>query len=289
MSLQDIQTQLQKLATQNALTFGTFAERVPSLGFVLEEFPPVSATLEDVDVVLSGSEPSQKLTVSATIEWGLLQKVHTTITVTPDSSSADRYLTTIDFGIPDSAKLSIPGVDWFALDQFTLSGSSVAYNLYSTGLVEAATISVGATLEITKSTSKTPIPIKITSDPTGVLLLSLNTSSIDLPSINDILAAFGDTSGFILPPTLNELLHFSLLKLEVGFQPANNTVTRIGVEIGNSAHEPKGWPIIPNVLALVSYKIGLDVVDPLKTRKIGGLISATALLGTVDIGVAASH
>lgn len=289
MSLQDIQTELQRLAGQNNLTFAGFAAQVPSVAALIEEVPFISEALKAVQAGLTGTDPNQVLTVTATLDWGALTGVPVTVTVTPDSSSAGRYLTTVQFEMPPSTKLGIPGVDWFALSQFKLGGSTVPYALYSTGLTRAASISIGATLLIQNSSSQTPIPIQITDDPTGALQVRLNTSSIDLPSINDILVAFGDTSGINLPSSINSLLNFSLLDLYVGFQPDTSTITQIGVKIGNSSQAIDGWPIIPNVLSLASYTIDLNVLDPLKTRQIGGLIDAKAMLGTVDIEVAATH
>jgi hypothetical protein len=289
VSLQDVQTQLQTLAGQNELTFAAFAAEVPTVAAVIEAVPFISEPLKNVQVVLSGSGATQALTVTATLDWGSLSGVPVTVTVTADSSSAGQYLTGVQFGMPPSTTLSIPGLDWFGLSQFTLGGSTVPYALYSTGLTRPVSINIGATLLIQKSTSQTPIPIQITDDPSGVLQLTLNTSAIDLPSINDILAAFGDTSGINLPSSLNDMLHFSLLDLYVGFQPDNSTITQIGVKIGNSSQATDGWPIIPNVLSLVSYTIGLDILDPLNTRQIGGLIDAKVMLGTVAIEVAATH
>ena len=47
--------------------------------------------------------------------------------------------------------------------------------------------------------------------------------------------------------------------------------------------------IIPGFFTLDSYALGLTILDPLGTAQVGGMVSATGKLGSVDIGVAALH
>lgn len=290
MSLQDLQTNLQQLAAQGKLNFGSLAEQVPAMTAVFDELPADSSiALDSPNFALTGSGADQLLTVKATVNWGLLQGLSATFTVALDPSLANGYIATAQIKLPDSTQLGIPAVSWFALGQFFLGGSSLPFSLYSTGLQPTALVNLGATLLINSSASQTPIPISIASGSTGILQLTLNTAAVEMPSINDILAAFGDSSGINLPSTINSLLNFSLLDLSVAFDPSAGSVAQIGVEIGNSAQASGKWDIIPGYIALDSYKIGLTIFDPFKTRQIGGLIATTITIGSVNVSVAASH
>ena len=92
---------------------------------------------------------------------------------------------------PDTATIGIPGVSWLSLGSFAIGGTSIPATLQSSGLLSPADVWIGTTLLIEGQSHKTPIPIRIERDPTGVLMVSLNTSAVALPSINDVLATFG--------------------------------------------------------------------------------------------------
>jgi Family of unknown function (DUF6603) len=292
MSLQDIKDELQSKISGGDLEFGAVGAQVSSLGLVLAELPPVSAFLiAGAQLDLSGAGPSQALSIAGTVGWELLPGTTVMIVVSADPSDATRYAVSVRFDAPASATLSIPGIPWFELGSFQIRGQSQPAADAETGLVPQALVSIGTTLLISGDSSRTPIPIAIGTDPTGALMVSLDTSAIVLPSINDVLAAFGDHASAIqLPTTINDLLSFSLEQLLVCFNPATRKVTQIGVQIGKEATDKQaGWPIIPGFFTLDSYTLGLNIVDPLGTAQVGGLVSATGRLGSVDIGVSALH
>jgi hypothetical protein len=291
MALQDLETQFQQLAGQNQLTLAAIAGQVGPFGAILDELPlDVSIVLGSVTCAMAGTGADERLTLGATINWELLHDAAFTCILQNDSSRPGAYLIGAQFQLPPSAQISIPGLTWFSLSGFSAAGQTLPHADFSTGLMPVATVSLGATLVIDGGSSQTPIPIKIESGAGSALHLSLNTSAVDLPSVNDILAAFGSAgSGIALPPGLNDLLHFSLQGLAVGFDPSAGTITDIRVSIANSDEEETGWAIVPGFLALDSYAIGLSILDPFGTRQIGGFISANLKLGTVDIAVGASH
>jgi len=291
MALQDIQKALQELAMQDKLTFADVGQQAAAVALVMVSLPPLTTVkLSNPQISLAGEGDEQKLTVADKVTWGILDGVSAEIVITPDTTASGKYLAQLTFQAPASVELAIPGVDWFEMGQFQIGGYNLPFDVASSALApDASLIEIGATLIIKGDSSQTSIPIKIDIDPTGVLLLRLNTASIDLPSINNVLAAFGNTDGILLPDTINQIAHFSLLQLQVGFDPQEPVVTLIGVEIGNSAQADKDWQIIPGVLSLHSYTIGLTIVNPLTTRSIGGLIAAQMKLGKVDIDIYALH
>ncbi|HMF63627.1 MAG TPA: DUF6603 domain-containing protein [Edaphobacter sp.] len=291
MALQDLQNKLEPLAAQGKLTLAALANQVAPVGWVMAELPvDGTLTLDQATFAITGSGATKTLTIKSTVHWELLQGTAITLTVSADPSLATSYLVTAEFEIAAAATLTIPGVPWFSLSRFTVGGFSLPYSTYSSGLADSTEATLGATLIVGGSTSQTAIPIQIASAAAGGLQLSLNTAAIDLPSINDVLSAFGSNqSGINLPSTLNQLLNFSLMELTVDFDPDSNTVMQIGLRVGNSAHSPTGWEIIPGFLSLNSYQLGLSVLDPGNTRQIGGMVAARLTLGTVDIAVAALH
>jgi len=289
MSLQDVEIALKALAASDELTLYVVAQQVPPFGYVLAALPPVGdVKLAQSTFSLNGSGSDEKLTVKGTVNWGLLNEASATIEITPDASKEGAYLSSLEIDSAPSANLSIPGLHWFSFGEFLIGGRSLEYIHYSSELSPSAVIDLGTTLHIQGDSSNTGIPILIEEDPVGDLLLKLNTSSIDLPTINDILAAFGTTDKINLPSTLNELLNFSLLELSVGFNPNAKTISQLGVKIGNSA-KASDWKILPGVLAVESYEIGLTVLNPLQTQQVTGLIATKILLGTIDIEVFALH
>ena len=292
MSLQDIKDELQSRISGGDLDFGAVGAQVASLWLVTAELPPISDfPIAGARVDLSGDGPSQTLTIAGTVDWGLLQGTTVTIVVSVDPTDAASYVVAVRLAAPSSATLSIPGVPWFKLGSFQIRGQSqpTVYGLAE--LAPQALLSVGTTLLISGDSSQTPIPIAIGTDPTGALMVSLDTSAVTLPGINDVLAAFGNQASAIrLPATINDLIGFSLQELLVCFDPAAGTVTQIGVQIGREAADQQaGWPIIPGFFTLDGYTLGLNVTDPLGTIQVGGLVSATGKLGSVDIGVSALH
>ncbi|MBU1816033.1 MAG: hypothetical protein KKB08_04630 [Gammaproteobacteria bacterium] len=291
MTLQDLQTTLLKLQSQGSLTVGSLTLAVPPMAEVLTQLPvDTSLALQGASLTLQGSGADQQLLIKTTLNWGLLQNLSSQFSVSVDATQPGGFIAAALFQLPPSTQLSLPGITWFQFSSFLLAGQSLPYALTRTGLIAAATMQVGATLKINGDSSQTAIPICIGTEPGGALALTLNTAAIDLPSINDILAALGPNGSAVqLPPGLNSLLNFSLQQLRVGMDPNALKVTELGVQIGNSAKVSSGWAIIPGYLNLQSYQIGLTVFDPFGTRQIGGLIATTATLGTVDIAVAAVH
>lgn len=290
MSLDTLQSQLEKLAASGELTVSSVAGLLPAIAEMMDSLPPISfAPLTNATFALSPAGANQTLTLRATLDWGLFQGVGVVITAAVDATSSNRFLAALDITAPPATTLNIPGIDWFALTALHIRGASQSYALWSTGLAVPATVSVGATLTIKNVT--TTFPITIGEESSGLLQLTLDTSAIELPSINDVLAAFGGGAKAIqLPSTINSLLDFSVQELFVRFDPSSGTVSQIGVQIGKDVTDGKpGWPIIPGFFTLDSYTLGLNIVDPLKTVQVGGLIRATGKLGSVDIGVSAIH
>lgn len=294
MSLQTIKSELENLSNTGNLRFSTIGQTVSSIGIITEQLPPFGDfLLTNNTITLSGTGSGETLTVQSAFDWNLLKGVKINITVTNDSSTTGRYITKLLFEAPDSAKLTIPGLSWFSLGKFSIMGQNLPFAQTQSELSEDAILEIYTTLVLQSDSSSTPLPIKIQSGYDG-LTLSLNTEAITLPSINDILSAFGaDKSGILLPDTLNSLTNFSLLDIFVTFQfgDPTTTVSQIGVEIGNSASASGGWAIIPDFFSLESYKIGVNVANPLNntSRSVGGLIEAKAKLGKVDIDIAALH
>lgn len=290
MTLDDVRSQLQAAADQGDLTLGSLTSAVSSFGAIFGLLPidgPVP--LSGATFSVTGSGADEVLTVTADADWGVLSSLASTFTVTADSSLEGAYLASAAFALPSTADLKIPGVSWFEFDDFTLGGSSVPAAIAAASLLPPAVISLTTTLVINGDSSQTKIPIAISVSPGGLLGLSLDTEAIVLPSINDILAAFGATaSGISLPDTLNSLLNFSLELLSVAFDPVAGTVASIGVQIGNAAGADP-WPIIPGYVAVESYAIGLNVSDPLGQAAVSGMVSTVVVLGSVDISVAAAH
>lgn len=292
MSLQDLQSTFQPLATAGTLTCASLGGTVSTFGPVFLELQlNGSNVLEGATLALTGSGATQELTITATLDIGLPIKVGGSFTIAPDPSLEGAYVTGVTLALPPSASVGLPGVSWFSFGDFSLSGASLPYALGSSDLQPSAIVTLRTTLTISGDSSKTPIPIAIGDDPTGALLLTLDTSAIDLPSIDDILAAFGGGASSIhLPPAIDSLLNFSLQELEVAFDPAaQNPVSLIAVQIGNSAKASGGWPIIPNYLTVESYTLGLSIANPFAGPQVGGTIATTVMLGTVDIAVAATH
>lgn len=290
MSLESIQQSLQASASAGTLTFTTLGQQAPATGLILMSLPPIGqVSLKGAVIDLQGQGAGQTLTVTAAADWGLLTGVAVKLVLTPDPSSADGVIAALTLTAPPSTQLAIPGVDWFAIDAFAVQGSTFSASDTASGLLPPAALAVTATLVMGGDKSQTPLPITVGNGVTGGLLVQLNTAAVDLPSINDILAAFGSPAGISLPPTLNDLAHFSLKNIQVGFDPAAGTVSLIGVEIGNSASASGGWKILPGVLELDSYDIQLVIADPLHARAISGTITTTATLGTVDVQVVAAH
>ena len=292
MSLQTIEQALRAaVSPQNELTFAAIGAQVTSLGVVLTEIPPVADfPIQGAKLTLAGADASQSLTIGGTVDWGLLKGTTATIVVTVDPSAADAYLCSVTLAAPTSAAIAIPGVSWFQLGAFTVGARSTPAGDRAGGLLAAAVSDIGTTVIIQGESSKTAIPIVIENDPTGSLLLRIDSSAIELPSINDVLSAFGGGASAIqLPSTINDLAHFSVLDLYVRYDPSSKTVQQIGIDVGNSDKQPDGWPIIPGFLALVSYQLGLNIVDPLGTKQVGGMVAAKTKLGAVEIDVAAAH
>jgi len=290
MALADVKTQLDKLAQSGSLTLAQVGSVVSPLCLALSEMPFGSqAQLASPQIQLNSDQT--QLTVQGAGTWNILQGVSFGITITPDPSKAGAYLVALQVQLPSSATLAIPGVPWFHLGEESLSFSTYTAADYRIALVPSVAVTIGATLHIEHDAQDTPIPIAIEMPTGGEMVLRLNTSAIDFPSINDILAAFGDTGGIHLPDTINDLTHLSLQQLSVGFDPSAPSVTLIGVQIGNSAKAATGWQIIPGVLELDSYSLGLTIAYPLVSaqRRVGGLIAAHMKLGTVGVDIFAQH
>lgn len=292
ISLEDIQEALEQQIAGGDLAFAAVTAQVSELSLILAELPPVSVfPIGGAKVALSGTGAAQTLSVTGTLDWGLLNPTGVAIAVTVDPTASTAYVASVQLTAPSSASLSIPGVPWFELGHFTIAGVSQPLADRQTELLPQAVLTIGTTLTIKDDSSNTSIPITVGDDPTGALLLDLNTSAVTLPSINDVLAAFGPgANAFSLPATIDDLLSFSVEELFVRFDPSTGAVTQIGVQIGKEASDPQaGWPIIPGYFTLDDYTLGLNIVDPLGTALVGGMVSATGSLGSVDIGVAALH
>jgi hypothetical protein len=294
MSLQTIQSSLESLSDNANLQFSTIAPLLPSIGTIIAQLPPLgNSMLTNNTFALSGTGADEKLTVLSSYDWNLMQGIQVGMIIMNDPSTAGDYVIRLTFNAPSTDILSIPGLDWFTLGQFAIMGENPPYATTQSELAIPVIIAIETTLILTGDSSSTSLPVRITTGFNG-LTLSLNAAAVDLPSINDILAAFGtDQSAILLPDTLNQLLNFSLLQIYVNFQydASSTNISLIGVQIGNSASASGGWPIIPGFLILESYKIGVNIANPLTpaTLSAGGLIEATAMLGTVDIGIAAVH
>lgn len=290
MSLQELKAELDDQITDGNLSFTAIGGLVATFGLVTEGLPPISDNpIAGAQLTLSGQGPDQALTIAGTVDWGLIRGTVAAIVVSADPTDPASYAVSVTLTAPDSVTLSIPSVSWLSLGRFQIRGKTEPANLQQTELIPPAPLAFATTLLIGGDTSKTPIPITIGADPIGALLVSLDTSAIELPTINDVLAVFGSGASSIhLPDTLNDLLSFSLQQLLVAYDPAARTVSQIGMQIGKDAKD-NGWPIIPGFFTLNTYTIGLDIADPLGTALVGGLIAATGKLGSVDIGVSALH
>src|SRR3954453_11402243 len=287
-TLPEIQQALQAQVSGGDLSFTDVGAQVPRLGLVTQELPPLSSfPIAGATLDLAGQGAAQTLTISGTVDWQLLAGTTVAIVVSIDPTDSTGYLVAVKFAAPRSAKLAFPGVPWFALGDFEIQGSSQPSPL-RTELLPEALISLETTLLIEADSSKTPIPITIGNDPTGALRADLNTSSVALPSINDVLAVFGSAGKSIsLPDSINQLLSFSIEDLFVCFDPAGPPVTQGGGQIGKASQA--GWAIIPGFFTLDSYALGLNIIDPIGKAQVGGMVSATGKLGSVDIGLAALH
>jgi len=293
MSLQTVFNVLNPLAQQGKLTIADIQGQVFQVGSIISAVPTMGAIqIASATVTLSGSGASQQLEISAQVTWGLFGNVPATFTITQDPTTQDQLQVVFSCTLGSVSGFEIPGITWFSFSNTSMGAQTNPYVQVQMGLADAADPFFATTLLINGDTSQTPIPLRISSDGSAGMLTELNTSSVDLPSINDILAAFGsDTSGISLPDGLNSLLSFSLLELAVGFTQQPPAVSQISLMIGNSAKAGSGWAIIPGVLTLDSYAIGLTIVNPLTsvTRQVGGQIQTTVTLGGVDISVAAVH
>ena len=274
MSLQDIQTTLQGYATQGELTFAKIVGQVGSF-FLIDDTVPLSSgiSLPQPKFTLS----TDKLVITDTVKWGDLTTVNVLITITPDTDS--NYISQLTMTLPNTTALTIPGVDWFRLDALFMGLLTAPYNFYVNAITFPVTTTLGATLHIKGQSTDVPIPISIQLNSDGTLLLQGNFSSIEFPSINDILAALGDSSGVHLPDSINNLTRLALYDVSLGFDPTVPSVQLVGVEIGNA--QGLVLEIIPGVLKLSQYRLGLTIANPLdSSRAIGGLISGELVLGT---------
>ena len=292
MSLQTVYNALNQLAQQGKLTMAAIQGKVRQVGWLISAVPTMDAVqVSSATVTLSGSGASQQLDISAQVTWRVFHNVPATLTITQDPTAHDQLQAVFECKLGSVSGLEIPGIDWFTFSNTSLGGETNPWVPVQMGLANAADAFFATTLLIKGDTSQTQIPIRIISDGSGGITTTLNASPVDLPSITDILAAFGsNTSGINLPAGLDSLDHLSLLELSVGFTPSS-TVSQISVMIGKSPQAKNGWDIIPGVFTLYSYAIGLTIVNPLTsaTRQVGGQIQTTVRLGSVDITVAAVH
>jgi hypothetical protein len=292
MSLQSIYDVLEPLAQGGTLTLQDISGQAQPVSLLILSLPGVgSITVANATVTLSGDGADQTLTITAQASWGLFSDIAVTFEITPDPTASGLVVAKVLFELGDNSGLSIPGVPWFALSQVAVGSYTNPSLPVSQDLAHSVAIFINTTVLIKSDSSQTPIPIQIVYDPQGSIQTTLNAAAVSLPSINDILAAFGDdTSGINLPDGLNSFLNFSLLELTVAFDPPSS-VTSISVSIGNSAQATGGWVILPGVFIVESYAIGLTIVNPLNsaTRQVGGQIQTNVLLGSVDVDVAAIH
>src|SRR5205085_3481202 len=138
--------------------------------------------------------------------------------------------------------------------------------------------------------SGVPVPIKIGITDVGDWFIEGDFSSIDFPSLNDLLSFVGNTDGVNLPDSLNNLTKIALYEVSLAFNPTTSTVTAVGVTIGSSPTVP-GWEILPGVFTIHSSTIGVNVVNPTDSAKrgVGGSIGATLTVGGVGIDIYAAH
>ena len=256
---------------------------------MIAELPPISGNPINGTRLLSGKGPDQKLTIAGTVDWGLMTGTVIKAVVSTDPIDAASYVVRVSLTAPESATLSIPAAVLVRPGPVRDPRAERTLRRRRERVDAVGIACPGHQAADQRAVQRTPIPIVIGIDPIGGPLISLDTSAIELPRINDVLAAFGDKASAIqLPATINDLANFSLQGLFVGFDPAAKTVARIGVQIGKDAADrtvaDHPWFLHPEQL-----RGRTKHHRPAGNALVGGLIEATGHLGSVDIGVSALH
>ena len=221
--------------------------------------------------------------VTGTCAWGGFDAVTVTLHVDADEDDIVAQLTV---QLPPEIGARLPGVDWLAIDHAWLGfATAPARLLGDPPLVRAVSESLGAVVEI----SGVAVPIVLRADPGGQVTLTGDFAAIAFPSLSHVVAFLGHTDDVHLPAGLDGFT-LALHDLSATFDVASSTVSSLGVSIGADPSAPP-WQIVPGVFAISAYEVGLRIDNPTVAaqRRVGGLVSASLLLGGTTISVAALH
>jgi hypothetical protein len=280
MALEKLQKTLQEAASGGTLTLTQISEESFVFTLVSNQIPFSEMSLTGVTVSPLAAE---KFTVGGKGKWGLLEGVEAIVSFHGETDTiADLLLK-----MPPSFSLSIPNVDWFSLNQVALEITSAPAKIRRNPLYYPTSGAVRAVVTV-KNVS---LPIKIGLTPAGEWLVEGDFSSIDFPSLSDILSFVGKSDDVHLPDSLNNLTKIALYDVALGFNPTTKKVSFIGVTIGSSPQIVTGWEILPGVFTINSYRITVNVTNPTvpQSRAVGGSIAAKLTLGGTDIELYAGH
>jgi hypothetical protein len=282
MTLEELQTAIQKQATAGSLTFKQMSSA--SFGFFLVSISVPFAS----DISLPGATVSAPsggtFTVQGTGTWGLVDGVGATVTFKTDQ---DDIVADLVLQMPPTFSLSIPSVDWLALNQVSLDLKSAPAPARRNPLVPPVAGAIGAVITV----AHVPVPIKIGMEGSGDWFVEGDFENIDFPSLSDLLSFAGNTDDINLPATLSNLPRIALYDVLVAFNPTTKTVSSVGVTFGSSANSTTGWELLPGVFTIESFKIVVSVINPTDSasRGIGGSVGAQLKLGGTEIDVYAAH
>lgn len=292
MTIQQLADKLKQYSQKGDLSFENIAKE--AFGFsLINGIVPFSGpvTLTDAPVVQTGDN---KISIKKNnITWGKLNNVGMEITF--EAKDQD-IVAGLSITLPKGFPLPILHVDWLpggGLGSVTFSLQTTARKLVQYPLGVPVTGFVSAVIQV----NDIGVPIKIGLHSTASWYLQGDFSSIDFPGLVDVLSLLtkpDDVKNLNLPDTLNNLTKIALYQVTIEFNPGSGTVSAVTIEIGSSPKLPVLWDIIPGVFQVKSYRVALDILNPVDSasRAIGGMVTAGMHFGGsdgFDVDISAIH
>jgi hypothetical protein len=291
--LSEINKSLKEKNKIEAITFWTLAKEVLAFSLIAEEVPLLfSIDFKNVSV---GDINGDSFVVYGETEWDYSYNKEnipfeaTINSIKSDESDSEDIAGVFLLKFPKKIIFSILN-DKIKLQNFAfmLEAQPPRYMRYE----EPWKVSGG--MQCVFKINSTDIKIKAEISDASTLYLEADFEAITLPSINDVLSLFSDGNGesyIKLPDGLNELI---LYDFALEFDLEKKSVNSIRIDVGSAEKDSKNytqWKIIEDILSFDSYRINLEVDNPLdsESRSIGGGIKAELSVGNIPIDIYASY
>lgn len=275
MSIHELYAKVQQLIESDSLSIENLQAENASLLSITRYIPNV----EDIVFVqpATASFDGAHIQISSKSQWSLANDVEVNIAFDWYDDEAIAQLVLQLF--PDYV-LALPIVNWAKLSHVIVTLQARSSVQMQHPLILPVAGSIGGTVWF----QNTPIPVELAIEYADTWRIRGDFSSIELPSISDLLHFLGIATSIDLPPGLDGLSLVSLRAMSAEFSIQSDSVSAIEVELGSPSELGQPWMVISNLLSVDSYRVKLTVLYPFdgEFRHFRGRVTVLWVLGSKD-------